>query len=345
MTNPSVRAKRGGLRALLAVMASAATLAGCISPISGKDGLYTKPIGGSPVVPNPTPYSDALVCMGRYAQLNNVTARRIAVGRILDFTGQTDEFGSREVTQGASLMAMSAFAKAGARLVERFDTSVSELELRYANNKLIGEDGQEDFRKILAGSVPGSDFYLVGGITELNFNIRSQGIEAFVGDVRPNDPRTTSGLRLFVMNVGLDLRLVDTKTLEIVDVISYQKQIIGREIRAGVFGITGTVLVDVGLGERAIEPLQLGVRSVIERAVLEMAANIYGASGPDVCASAFGPDGDFLSGTGVSRTGDFASATGDYATGANGAQREATKTWHDDKDKSIRQALRGKQGR
>ena len=33
----------------------------------------------------------------------------------------------RKVTQGASLMAMTAFAKAGVPLVERFDTSVSEL--------------------------------------------------------------------------------------------------------------------------------------------------------------------------------------------------------------------------
>ena len=38
-------------------------------------------------------------------------------------------------------MAMSAFAKSGARLVERFDTSVTELELRYANNRLIRPTG------------------------------------------------------------------------------------------------------------------------------------------------------------------------------------------------------------
>ena len=37
-------------------------------------------------------------------------------------------------------MAMSALSKAGVPLVERFDTSVAEMELKYANNKLIGDD-------------------------------------------------------------------------------------------------------------------------------------------------------------------------------------------------------------
>ncbi len=77
------------------------------------------------------------------------------------------------------------------------------------------------------------------------------------------------------MNVGLDLRLVDTRTLEVVDVISYQKQIIGRQISAGVFDFFGTNIINVGGGDSALEPLQLAVRSVIERAVLEMVSRLY----------------------------------------------------------------------
>lgn len=84
------------------------------------------------------------------------------------------------------------------------------------------------------------------------------------------------------MNVGLDLRLVDTKTLEVVDVISYQKQIVGREIRAGVFDMLGGYIFDVGAGQSALEPIQLGVRSVIERAVLEMVSKLY-ATSPQNC--------------------------------------------------------------
>jgi hypothetical protein len=61
-------------------------------------------------------------------------------------------------------MAMSAFAKAGVPLVERYDTSVSELELKYTNSKLIsdkpisGGAAPADYRRIMAGQVPGSDF-------------------------------------------------------------------------------------------------------------------------------------------------------------------------------------------
>ena len=274
----------GRAKASAAALASAMVLTGCISPIAGPGGNYTQPIGGSPVTANPTPYSKGLVCMGHYARQSGVPAPRIAVGRILDYTGKADIEGGRRVTQGASLMAISAFAKSGARLVERFDTSVSELELKYANNKLIGEGADTQFRKITAGSIPGSDFYLVGGITELNYNIRSVGGEAFIGDTDAMDPKGTIGGKLFVINVGLDLRMVETETLEVVDVISYQKQIIGREISFGIFDFANGNVFDVGVGGRAQEPIQLAIRSVIERATLEMMANLYGAPTADVCS-------------------------------------------------------------
>ncbi|MEZ5997817.1 MAG: holdfast anchoring protein HfaB [Hyphomonas sp.] len=214
--------------------------------------------------------------MGQYARNSNIRAPRIAVGRILDYTGKADVEGGRRVTQGASLMAMSAFAKAGARLVERFDTSVTEMELNFKNNKLI-EDGNGSYAKITAGEVGGSDFYLVGGITELNYNIRSVGGEAFIGDTDAYDPKGTVGAKMFVINVAIDLRMVETKTLNVVDVISYQKQIIGREVSLGVFDFANGNVFDVGVGGRSQEPIQLAVRSTIERAVLEMMANMYGA--------------------------------------------------------------------
>ncbi|MEZ5954196.1 MAG: holdfast anchoring protein HfaB [Hyphomonas sp.] len=282
-----------------AVLGGAMALTACVSPVAGPGGNYAKPIGNAPVTANPTPYSESLVCMGQYARNSNIRAPRIAVGRILDYTGKADIEGGRRVTQGASLMAMSAFAKAGARLVERFDTSVTEMELNFKNNKLI-EDGNGSYAKITAGEVAGSDFYLVGGITELNYNIRSVGGEAFVGDTDAMDPKGTFGAKMFVINVAIDLRMVETKTLNVVDVISYQKQIIGREVSLGVFDFANGNVFDVGVGGRSQEPIQLAVRSTIERAVLEMMANMYGAPNTDVCgdlgvlASTNGTTGDFL---------------------------------------------------
>jgi curli production assembly/transport component CsgG/holdfast attachment protein HfaB len=315
------------------VMAASSTLAACVSPVAGPGGLYASPIGNAPVTANPTGYSEALVCLGGYARQNGIGAPRIAVGRIADYTGKAESDGSgRKITQGASLMAISALAKSGARLVERYDTSVSELELKYANNKLISDgpapNGAPDFRKIHAGQVPGSDFYLVGGITELNYNIRSSGLDAAGGDLDPTDGKYNVGARFFVMNVGIDLRLVETKTLEVVDVISYQKQVIGREVSLGVFDFLNGNVFDVSAGEGALEPLQLAVRAVVERGVLEMMANLYGAPGPEVCLKS-----DPLLTAGV--TGNFYPAYENLGTN-NAATREAPSRWNVRRDRAVR---------
>ncbi|WP_019962350.1 holdfast anchoring protein HfaB [Woodsholea maritima] len=271
-------------RLILTGAVSAFALSACATTNAGSDGLYARPTGNAPVTTNPTPYSDALVCMASYARAQGLQSPRIAVGRIADYTGQYSPENGAQVTQGASLMAISAFAKSGARLVERFDTSVSELELRYANNQLIGDSANEaGYRQIYAGSLPGSDYYLVGGITELNTNIRSNGQDVFAGDSRDSDPAGVFSRRVFVMNVGLDLRLVDTQTLEVVDVVSYQKQIVGHEMSAGVFSFWNDVVLDVSGGGRSLEPIQLAVRSVIERAVLEISAQIYGVNADQAC--------------------------------------------------------------
>jgi curli production assembly/transport component CsgG/holdfast attachment protein HfaB len=276
----------------LAVAVTAMALGGCISPIPTASGRYTSPIGGSPVISNETPYSGALRCLGRYTAQRPL---RVAVGQIADYTGKNESDNSgRKLTQGAALMAMSALSKAGVPLVERFDTSVAEMELKYANNKLIGDEGQKgDYRKILAGSIPGSDYYLVGGITELNFNIRSEGANANGGGTATTAVKGTIGGSLYVMNVGIDLRLVDTNTLEVVDVISYQKQIIGRQISAGVFDFLGQTFFDASVGESALEPIQLAVRSVIERATVEMMSRLYHTP-PTACGAALNTDADPL---------------------------------------------------
>ncbi len=329
------------LKITLASLASLA-LAGCITPIASKDGLYATPIGNAPVTANPTAYSAGLICMSDYARVKNIAPPRVAVGRVLDYTGKQDFEGGPKITQGASLMAISAFSKAGARLVERFDTSVSELELKYANNRLIGDDVPNSepgaFRQIYSGSIPGSDFYLVGGITELNTNIRSVGVDISIGDLDAADPKGRTGGKLYVINIGLDLRLVDTRTLEVVDVVSYQKQIIGREISVGVFDFANNNVFDIGGGGRSLEPIQLAVRTVIERAVLEMTANLYGAPGSDACEDlAKLPKG-------APRTESYA---GNYVrltptSPADGASRDEASAWHSRRDDSVKAGLRGR---
>jgi curli biogenesis system outer membrane secretion channel CsgG len=325
---------------LLIAAIGALALAGCVTPYANSNGMYASPIGNAPVTSNPTPYTPGLQCMADYARAANISAPRIAVGRIIDYTGKED-FDGRKVTQGASLMAISAFSKAGARLVERFDTSVSELELKYANNRLISDDADADgdFRRILAGSIPGSDYHFIGGITELNSNIRSVGADAFGGDLDTDGLKARAGFKLFVINVGIDLRLVDTRTLEVVDVISYQKQIIGRELSAGIFDFANGNVFDVGAGERAMEPIQLAVRSVIERAVLEMTSNLYGVPNSDPCAAlAENSNGAF---TAENATGAAFALPGQPPV-SDASLRADPDRWNSKRDEGVQAALRGR---
>ena len=315
--------------------AAAALLTGCVSPVAGPNGMYATPIGNAPVTANPTPYSTALYCMADYARRYNLPSPRIAVGRISDYTGSVSSDGGRQITQGASLLGYSALAKSGARMVERYDTSISELELRYANNKLIGEEGaapdSNNYRRILAGQVPGSDFYLVGGVTEVNYNIRSAGVD--IGQGETNSVKPGSALvqgKVFVMNVAIDLRLVPTTSMEVVDVISYQKQIIGREVSAGVFDFLGGNVIDISAGAGGMEPVQLAVRSLIERGTLEMMANLYGAPGPQVCLDAAN---DPL-GT-VGPTGGYYPAYANTDSN-NGQTRADPNRWHSGRDGDVR---------
>ena len=312
------------LRTAGAACATAALLTGCISASAGPNGVYATPIGNAPVTANPTPYSAALYCMADYARRYNLPSPRIAVGRIADYTGTVSADGGRQVTGGASLMAMTALAKSGAQMVERYDTSVSEMELRYANNRLIGDEGpggadDVQYRRILAGSVPGTDFYIIGGITEVNYNIRSGGFDAAAGQATSQTPLSTAfAAKAYVMNIAIDLRLVQTTTLQVVDVVSYQKQIIGREISAG---------------EGGLEPVQLAVRALIERATVEFMANLYGAPGPEICLSA-GPDP--LGGT-VGPTGGYYPAYPNTDTN-NGETRADPSRWHDRRDGAVRRS-------
>lgn len=328
---------RPRLRSGVVALAAAALLSACVSPTAGPGGLYARPIGNAPVTSNPTPYSTALYCLADYARRYNLPSPRMSVARISDYTGSVSADGGRQITQGASLMAMSALAKAGAQVVERYDTSISEMELRYANNRLIADQGgdpdQPNYRRILAGQVPGSDFYIAGGITEVNYNIRSAGFDASMGETDTDVPG--SGIiqgKIYVMNVALDLRLVQTTTLEVVDVISYQKQIIGREVSAGVFDFLNGNVFDVSAGTGGMEPVQLAVRALIERATLEMMANLYGAPGPEVCLDAAN---DPLNTVGA--TGGYYAAYDNTGTN-NGQTRADPSRWHDRRDGDVRRS-------
>lgn len=250
------------------ITALAASVSACTTLPSFSEAEYVSPFDGASVVENTTRYSPALECLKPMVGGRGPGAKRFAVGRVSDFTGKEDLVNGKRITQGAALMVISALAKTGVPLVERFDTTIADMELKYADNKLITDNpDSKAHRQIFSGSLPGSDYHIVGGITEVNYNIRSGSIESsirFIG----------AAARYFVMNVAVDLRVVNTKTLEVVNTQSLQKQIIGTELNGGYFRLFTDGLVDVNAAERTQEPIQKGVRMVIEHAVFNMLAEM-----------------------------------------------------------------------
>ena len=79
------------------------------------------------------------------------------------------------------------------------------------------------------------------------------------------------------MNVGLDMRLVEHQHAgsggrDFLPEADHRPPGFRRRVH-----FLGTNFFDVSAGESALEPIQLAVRSVIERAVLEMVTRIYRA--------------------------------------------------------------------
>lgn len=200
----------------------------------------------------------------------------IAVGEIKDYTGRYSDTEGSAITQGGSPMVFSALAKLRNVVVvqERFDTRVTDQELQYIAKKHLGDGSVYEisgervpWMPYYGGSVKKSDFTILGGITEVNYNIQSGGAEFRIDNTGPE-------ARTYSMSVAADLRLVNTETLEIVSAVSMQKQFTGYEVGIDVFrffGLSGKDrLFDVNAGNKSQEPLQLGVRAILEEAVLKL---------------------------------------------------------------------------
>ncbi|MDO9499032.1 CsgG/HfaB family protein [Falsiroseomonas sp.] len=235
---------------------------------------------GPAVGGNGTPLDTAFTCFaGRLAERPG-GALAVGVGEVRDFTGKSSINEGATITQGGSLMVMSALGKLGrgVRIHERFDPRVGELELIYTDRRQLGDgraynvpEGnrtrQVPWLPYMGGSILQSQYYIVGGITEVNWSIQSGGFSARVNGVGPR-------ARSFVMSIAADLRIVDTRSLVVAHTVSLQKQVIGHEIDADVFRFFGDRFFDVNIGTRNLEPVQLAVRVALELGVLELVSHV-----------------------------------------------------------------------
>lgn len=215
----------------------------------------------------------------------------VAVGDIKDYTGKYNISEGNAITQGGSLMVYSALGKLGGsvRIAERFDPTIAERELAYIDRRQLGDGqvhslgGAEGSQQVpwvpyFGGSITQSDYFIIGGITELNYNINSGGLEAGVDQIGAK-------ARTYSQSIAIDLRIVDTHSLMVVKTVSLAKQLTGYEVGFNIFRFFGSNLFDINLGAKGQEPLQLGVRTALEEGVVRLVAAVTKVD-PEPCMSA-----------------------------------------------------------
>ncbi len=274
---------------LTALVSTAVGLAGCGTLQSQPTRQFaadeTPVITGSAPRANFTPFEAPFACLGNAIRQRSGAPLGIAVGDVKDYTGKYSVAEGNTLTQGGSLMLYSALGKlnGAVQIQERFDTRIAELELAYTDRRQLG-DGRThlvDPNKpavpwvpYFGGSILRSGYYIVGGITELNYDIKTGGGEVAVSGF-------SARRRTFTMNVGVDLRIIDTRTLLVVKTVSLQKQIRGHEVGGGVYRFFGNELFDLNIGAKSQEPLQLGVRTTLEQGVFNLISAVSQIDGSE----------------------------------------------------------------
>ncbi len=88
---------------------------------------------------------------------------------ISDLTGKRDFDTGAKFFAGLDPVRGDRPERAGIRLVERANRSVSDIELAYAKTHELSDNPQaagenpDNYRRILAGQIRGPDYYIVGG--------------------------------------------------------------------------------------------------------------------------------------------------------------------------------------
>jgi curli biogenesis system outer membrane secretion channel CsgG len=255
-------------------------------------------VSGSAPEANVSPADNGFACFNNY--LAHVRARPVfSVGHILDQTGKFSNeasVGGFEVTQGLSNEIYSAYGKflPDFNVVERTDTEIPNFDIGVWKQQLLGDPNEpgiidpktgqrigKGLRQYRGGQIIATDYYITGAITEVNYNIDSGGLQVSVQNIG-------GGKRIYSMSVAMDLRIVDARSLRVVRSVSERKIYRGYETTAGIFNFLGRYLIDINVGKKAQEPLELGVRATAEEAVLKLVGAVLpapdGTNFGDTCA-------------------------------------------------------------
>ena len=266
---------------ILAPLPLLALAAACATPATQRVAPGEVPVVLGPAVrDNVTPMEGVIACFADHVASTGHRPAVISVGEVKDYTGKYSINEGNAITQGGALMVYSALGKMGGvvQVAERFDPTIAERELAYTDRRQLGDGdahqlgGPDGAQRVpwlpyFGGTIRQSDYFIVGGITELNYDINSGGGEAGVDQIGAK-------ARLYNQQVGIDLRIVDTRTLLVVDTVSLTKQFTGYEVGLNIFRFFGSNLFDINIGAKGQEPLQLGVRAALEEAVVRLVSKV-----------------------------------------------------------------------
>ena len=167
------------------------------------------------------------------------------------------------------------------RRVETGEVSMSDLDMKNQEGKplILRDDGvfvQENV-KMPATAIKGSDYFIVGSINRLDTTTNSGDIEFRVAGLGPR-------ARGFALQVGLDLRAVNTNNSVVDSVVSVDKMVIGHSYGFGVGKIFGTTLVELDAEGKQVEPLQTeALKGMLQYASGQLLAKLYEVEIPDSC--------------------------------------------------------------
>jgi len=249
-------------------------LSGCSSTQVASDD-QADVLRGPAITENNTDYTSGLGCVSERINLNRKV--RITIDQIPDKSGKVNSAEGYKMTQGVESMAITALTKIDAiQVVERSNIRSFNIETSLMKNKRIGDNRQYtlangkkiSYQPMLAGKIHGANYYITGAITEVNYNLYSGGQVLNVSGLEV-------GSKTVRMSVALDLRIVDVKTLEVIDSVSLQKQFIGKRTKAGLYRFIDKELTNFDGGSSTDEPLQMGVRSLVERGVAHLVGRLF----------------------------------------------------------------------
>lgn len=183
----------------------------------------------------------------------------ISVGSITDKSGKLSQAEGAKITQGASDMASTYIGKLASanviRSVEREEVKVFERELALIDKKLLKTTGV--FTPTV--SITGADYYIVGGISELNYNAASSG-----GRVKSNGVSVSN--KAVAASVAIDLRLIKTSTLEVYSVSTSRATVFLNESEGAIIDGSSVLI----LGNSAQSELNRTVRKLIVKSISEL---------------------------------------------------------------------------